>query len=133
MIFSLQTHSRIGCVVAVCLYCTFTILCFPIMLEEIIHRVGSHYIALGTGMMYQISAALCAFMVYGFGVVLDSGTMISSLSCLVLILLLTFLTYFLAVVSECTQSSRFFDFYEYESIDSSRGKSMTFSQVMVGE
>lgn len=103
------------------------------MLEEIIHRVGTQYIALGTGMMYQISSALCAYMVYAFGLVLDSGTMISSLACLVLILLLTFFAYFLAVMSECTQSSPFYDFYEYETLDSSNGKSLTFSQVMVSE
>lgn len=96
----LKKKSKNGVIFSGSLISIFNVLGIPLLIEEITERIGNPFLAVGTGLMYQISSFFCGIFIYFIGIALDNETKIASLFCLVFISGIVLCVFFLSIFAE---------------------------------
>ena len=93
--------------VSIDLYCITTMVSFPLIVEVISNRIGSKFLAVGTGMVYFLSQTIFSVLLYISGFFLNAETERASLQGLMLSISVLVIIYILSTIANFKSKKAF--------------------------
>jgi hypothetical protein len=89
------------------LYGMSSLICFPLLIEEVAKRIGDDYLVLGTGMIFSVAQIFSAVLVYALGIVMNGERKIQTLYALTICIFVAALSNLLVSYSDWNRDRLF--------------------------